>query len=139
MSPGLSYFLEEWTVLGIPQCGSADGPSGYFKAGVELCNVICSRHRGTCEIHPEMITLLFSLQDTLIENDIILHDNGDNKSNFEAFTAFNRAKTRFILLTFEKAREWEANLLGACPSIIPIFRRSRHKLCILGLLREMWK
>lgn len=80
----------------------------------------------------------------------------DRKSTFEVFTVinllipypekvvregivaryivFNVARTGFIPeLTLEAARECEANVLGACSSRRPIYVKSSHKLCILGL------
>lgn len=62
--------------------GSADGPSDLFKVGVELCNPMSGGCRGVCKRHSGLMTLLLSLQDTLIENDITLHGGNDNKSTF---------------------------------------------------------
>lgn len=83
MSLGLLYFLGECIFLGVSLWGSADGPSDPFKVGVELCNPMNGGCRGACKRHSGLMTLLLSLQDILIENDIItLHGGNDNKSTF---------------------------------------------------------
>lgn len=48
--------------------------------------------------------------------------------------SYKLARTRFML-TPEEATQCETNVLDKCPSRSPVYVRSGHRLCVLGLFR----